>query len=83
VVFPDAPYKFYLDASVEERARRRWRELGGDLDEIRRAIERRDAEDRSRPVGGLVCPPGARVIDTSALTVEEVVDRILAAVRPG
>lgn len=82
VVFPDAPFKFYLDASVEERARRRWRELGGDLEEIRRAIERRDAEDRSRPVGPLVCPPGAQVIDTSALTVEEVVDKILATVRP-
>lgn len=82
VVFPDAPFKFYLDASVEERARRRWKQLGGDLEEIRRAIERRDAEDRSRPVGPLVCPPGAQVIDTSALTVEEVVDKILATVRP-
>ncbi len=80
VVFPDADHKFYLDASVEERARRRHRELGGDLEEIRRRIERRDAEDRARPVGPLVRPPGAVVIDTSGLTVEEVVARIAASV---
>ena len=80
VVFPDAEHKFYLDASVEERARRRHRELGGDLAEIRRAIERRDAEDRSRPVGALVRPVGAVVIDTSGLTVEEVVARISGSV---
>lgn len=80
VAFPDADHKFYLDAPVEERARRRHRELGGDLGEIRRAIERRDAEDRSRPVGPLVRPAGAVVIDTSGLTEEEVVARIAASV---
>lgn len=80
VVFPDAEHKFYLDASVEERARRRHRELGGDLEEIRTRIVRRDAEDRARPVGALVCPPGAVVIDTSGLTVEEVAARIAASV---
>lgn len=80
VVFPDAEHKFYLDAPVEERARRRHGELGGDLGELRRSIERRDAEDRSRPVGALVRPPGAVVIDTSGLTVEEVVARIAASV---
>jgi len=81
VVFPDADHKFYLDASVDVRARRRQAESGGDPEAVRRSIERRDAEDRSRPVGPLVRPPGARVIDTSGLTVEEVVDRIVAAVR--
>jgi cytidylate kinase len=80
VVFPDATHKFYLDATVEVRARRRQAELGGSLDEIRGKIERRDAEDRARPVGALICPPGAVVIDTSALTVEEVVARITGSV---
>jgi cytidylate kinase len=80
VVFPDAEFKFYLDASLEVRAERRRRELGGDPGEVRRSIERRDAEDRARPVGPLVRPPGAVVIDTSGLTVEEVVARIVASV---
>lgn len=80
VVFPDAEHKFYLDATVDVRAARRHRELGGDLGAVRGAIERRDAEDRSRPVSPLVQPEGAIVVDTSGLTVEEVVDRILAAI---
>jgi len=80
VVFPDADYKFYMDASSEVRARRRLEEEGGDLDAIRAAIELRDAQDQARPVGPLVRPAGALVIDTSALTLDEVVARILAAV---
>lgn len=80
VVFPDADYKFYLDASSDVRARRRHEEEGGDLDAIRAAIQRRDAQDKGRKVGPLVKPAGAIVIDTSALTLEEVVARILAAV---
>lgn len=77
VVFPDADHKFYVDASVEVRAARRHREEGGDLDAIRRSIEARDAEDRARPVGPLVRPEGAVVVDTSGLTLEEAVARIL------
>jgi cytidylate kinase len=80
VVFPDADFKFYLDASSEVRARRRREEQGGDLDAIRAAIELRDAQDKGRKVGPLVVPAGAIVIDTSGLTLEEVVARILAAV---
>ncbi|MBV8879578.1 MAG: (d)CMP kinase [Planctomycetaceae bacterium] len=80
VVFPDADYKFYVDASVEVRARRRHEESGGDLDEIRRAIEKRDQEDRTRKAGPLVKPEGAIVIDTSGLTLGEVVAKILSAV---
>ena len=80
VVFPDAEFKFYLDASVDVRAERRRRELGGDLGPIRAAIERRDAEDRARKVSPLVRPDGAVFLDTSSLTLEEVVARILAAI---
>jgi cytidylate kinase len=80
VVFPGAEFKFYLDATVDVRAKRRHLELGGDLGAIRGAIERRDAEDLVRPVAPLVRPEGAIVIDTSDLTVEEVVARILGAI---
>ena len=81
IVFPEADLKICLDAALGVRAKRRHREVGGDLAEVERAIARRDAEDRARPVGPLVKPAGAVEIDTSALTVDEVVDRILAALR--
>jgi len=80
VVFHDEDFKFYVDAPVEVRARRRFEETGGDFEEIRRSIEKRDHEDRSRKAGPLVQPPGAIVIDTSGLTLDDVVARILAAV---
>jgi CMP/dCMP kinase len=80
VVFPDAEFKFYLDAALDVRAKRRHLEQGGDLEAIRQSMERRDAEDRSRKVGPLVRPQGAVEVDTSSLTLEEVVARILAAV---
>ncbi len=80
VVFPDAAHKFYLDAPVEVRARRRHREEGGDLEAIRRAMEARDARDLARPVGPLVKPEGAIVIDTGGLTLEQVAERIVAIV---
>ena len=79
VVFPDADLKVYLDASLPVRARRRHRDEGGDLAAIEDAIARRDAADRARPVGALVRPEGALEIDSSGLTPQEVVDRILAA----
>ena len=80
VVFPDAEFKFYLDAAPDVRAKRRHLEQGGDLESIRRSMERRDAEDRSRKVGPLVRPPGAVEVDTSSLTLEEVVARILRSI---
>jgi cytidylate kinase len=80
VVFPEAEFKFYLDAALDVRARRRQAQEGGALEDVRRALETRDREDRERPVGPLVEPEGAIRIDTSALTVEEVVAKILAAV---
>jgi cytidylate kinase len=80
VVFPDAEFKFYIDASSGVRAKRRHLEQGGDLEALRRAIEQRDAEDRARKAGPLVRPEGAVVVDTSGLTLEEVVARILAAI---
>ncbi len=80
VVFPDAEFRFYLDASEAERARRRHEESGGDLDTILQDIVARDESDRNRPVGPLVCPEGAIVIDSTSMTGEEVVDRICSVV---
>ena len=79
VVFPDAELKIYLDADPEVRARRRHAEQGGDLEEVRRAMQARDLADRSRPVGALVVPAGSVRVDSSRLTPEEVVAKILAA----
>src|SRR6266478_1434840 len=71
VVFPETPYKFYVDASPEVRLRRRAAQ--GERDEI--AL--RDHADFSRVVSPLVIAEDAHVIDTSHLTVEKVVDEIL------
>lgn len=83
VVFPDAEHKFYLDASSEVRACRRHQEVGGDLETLRREIAARDERDRSRKVGALRVPAGAVTIDTSDLTIDEVVGKVVAAVRGG
>ncbi|MEM7262381.1 MAG: (d)CMP kinase [Planctomycetota bacterium] len=86
VVFPDAPVKIFLTASVDERARRRHRELrekrGEEIafEEVRADVEARDRFDRSREVGPLIEPDGAVVVDSSGLTIEAVVERILAVV---
>ncbi|HSI33086.1 MAG: (d)CMP kinase [Phycisphaerae bacterium] len=86
VVFPDAPFKFYLTATARERAHRRARELRArgeivDENEILRSIEERDQKDRSRSVGPLAIPDGADVVDTTTLTQEQVVERIVDKVR--
>jgi cytidylate kinase len=79
VVFPNAECKFYLDASPEARARRRFAEprAGGgpaDLGAIRVAIEARDAADRTRPVAPLEKSADATYVDSSDMTVDEVVE---------
>jgi cytidylate kinase len=71
VVFPNTPYKFYIHASPEVRLKRRAAQ--GERDEI--AI--RDQDDVSRPVSPLVIAPDAYVIDTSNVTIEQVVNEIL------
>jgi cytidylate kinase len=71
VVFPDTPYKFYVDASPDVRLRRRAAQ--GERDEIKM----RDQADSSRPVSPLVIARDAYVIDTSHLTIEGVVNEIV------
>ncbi len=82
VVCPDAEVKFYLDAALEERARRRQAELRergveADLPTVRAEIAARDAQDTTRVLAPLRKAPGAIEIDTTALTVDQVVERML------
>jgi cytidylate kinase len=86
VVFPDADLKIYLDAGLEQRAERRRRELETagtrvDLDEVMEDIRSRDLRDSSREHSPLVIPEGAVIIDTTDMTVEEQVARVLEEVR--
>lgn len=89
VVFPDAELKVFLDASVEERARRRHveaRAAGSEVsfDATLLEIEERDRRDRSRALSPLRPAPDAVVIDSSRLSIEEVIERIrLVAVGRG
>ncbi|MDD2497513.1 MAG: (d)CMP kinase [Desulfitobacteriaceae bacterium] len=81
-VLPHADCKFFLTASVAERARRRYRELiekGFKIteEEIEADIRHRDVMDSQRKVSPLVCAPDAIVIDSTNLTVTEVVDTII------
>jgi cytidylate kinase len=82
IVFPEADHKFFLQASVEERARRRGLQEGGeDLSEIRADIERRDRLDTTRAHSPLVKAPDAVEIDAGERTAAEVVSEILELVR--
>jgi cytidylate kinase len=86
VVFPDAAWKIYLDASVEERARRRVRDyerlgMARSLEEIRAGLGERDRIDSTRADSPLVCPPGALHIDSDPLSAAEVIERIVEYVR--
>lgn len=84
VVFPDTPYKFYLNATVEERARRRFAELqetgqinGESLIEIQNAIELRDQRDSTRKVAPLKKAKDAQEIDSSSMNIDDVVELFL------
>jgi CMP/dCMP kinase len=75
IVCPEAEVKFYVTASPEERARRRWRELeergqSGDYKEILEEIIRRDERDRTRKVAPLRAAPDAHLLDTTSLDIE-------------
>ncbi|MCR5045155.1 MAG: (d)CMP kinase [Treponema sp.] len=82
VVFPDAEYKFYLDASLDVQAQRRFDQgvSGMTLEEIKEAIKKRDKMDKEKAVGALKVAKDAHYIDTSHLTIEEVCDKILSKI---
>jgi cytidylate kinase len=84
-VFPTAPYKFFLDADATVRVERRHRELvaagrGGAIEATYQDLSARDQRDRTRPIDPLVPAPDARLIDTSLLSPEQVVEQMMAAV---
>src|SRR5205814_345815 len=86
VVFPDAEFKFYLDATPHERARRRVAQLRArgeivDYQEMLNQILARDTRDATRAVGPLAVPPGAQVIDTTHMSEADVVTLIVSRVR--
>jgi len=86
VVFPHADVKFFLDADVGERARRRHLQLleGGktaDRSEVRRGLEVRDRQDRAREIAPLRPADDSVVIDTTGMDIEEVVENMAAIVR--
>lgn len=83
VVLPDADFKFYLDATEEERAGRRFKELkemGMDVvfDEIKSDVKKRDDSDMSRKVAPLKKAEDAICIDTTGMSIEEVVGKIIS-----
>ncbi len=82
VVFPDTTHKFFLEARSEIRAERRHRELAAaySLEKVRRDLERRDARDREREDSPLTHDESYEVVDTSELTPDEIVDRMVRAI---
>lgn len=83
VVFPQAGHKFFLDASPMERARRRWLEQKGqgpNLEQIARNITERDKQDRGRAVAPLKPAPDAIVIDTTDMSINNVLAKLLTEI---
>ena len=83
VVFPQAELKVFLTASVEERARRRYLELKEkgtevSLEELEKRIAQRDALDENREISPLRCAEDARYLDSTALSIDQVTERIAA-----
>lgn len=86
VVFPDAYRKFYLDAGIEERARRRTLELNSrgiavNEEQIRIDISKRDTRDSNRDIAPLRKADDAHVIDSTGVPIEEVLRRMMAVIR--
>ena len=86
VAFPKANYKFYVDADFQERAERRLRELHAagkkiDLEELKKDMQERDQKDLTRAVGPLKKADDAITIDSSGLTVDGTVDKIMKYIK--
>lgn len=85
-VFPDAAFKFYLDASLDERVRRRWKQLAesgiaADIESVKNEIITRDAQDMERSESPLHPAINAVIIDTTNLSSDEVTDMIIKEVQ--
>lgn len=85
VVFPDTPYKFYLDADPEERAMRRYRELvdAGEsekAEDVLASLKRRDTKDQSRETAPLQLGEGVHKINSTSMGLDEVIQTVIDAV---
>ena len=82
VVFPNAEYKFYLDASIDVQAKRRFDQGVSNmtLEEIKESIRKRDEIDRNKAEGALKKADDAFYIDTSDLTIDKVCEIILSKI---
>lgn len=86
VVFPDTPAKFYLDASPEERARRRWlqlKEMGIEEapEKVRREMDERDQNDTSREHSPLKKAEDAIIVDTTEMSIDQVIEKLADKVK--
>lgn len=85
VVLPQAQVKIFLTASLEERARRRWKELlekgSADFDTVLADVKKRDEQDSTRAIAPLVQAPDAVLVDTTGNTLEQSVNRMLTVIR--
>lgn len=86
VVFADAPCKVFLTASAEARAIRRYKQLKDkgldvNLASLTREIEERDRRDRERPISPLVMADGAFFVDSTDLTIDQVIDQVMDHVK--
>ena len=85
-VFPNADVKIYLDASVEERAKRRFKEnqekqIEMSYEEVYENIRLRDENDKNKEIGALKVAEDSVVVDTTSLTIDEVVDRVISIIK--
>ncbi len=86
VVFPQARHKFFLDATPQVRAKRRYLQLQeldipADFDMLTEQIRTRDEQDRTRDIAPLVPAPDAEIVDTSNLSIDQVLEHVVAVVR--
>ena len=77
VVFPDATLKLFVTATPRVRAERRVGEIGGEVSDVEASITERDRRDMTRADGPLRAADGAVIIDTTGLTIAEVVEQIV------
>ena len=81
VVFPSADVKFYLDASLEKRAERRWMELQKieevSLDDVKKDLHKRDLKDLNREFSPLIKPKNSITVNSDNLSIEQVVDNMI------
>ena len=85
-VFPNANVKIYLDASIEERATRRYKEnqekgIAMSYEEVYESIRKRDENDKNKEIGALKLAEDSVVVDTTSLTIDEVVEKVIEIIK--